>query len=88
MPKPMDNRSIFLYHPDSFDQCRMLRGTLRGETCAVEAGREMMEANPIIVDREATKRVGCKPARCNRTCAAKKGLLGRVQSDRTANRHR
>ena len=37
----------------SFDQCRMLMGSCRGETCAVQAGREL-RVSPRSVDREAS----------------------------------
>ena len=45
----------------SFDQCRMLMGSCRGETCAVQAGREGW-VNPRLDDREASARAGRKPA--------------------------
>ncbi len=38
---------------ESFDQCRMLMGNCRGETCAVQAGREP-RVSPRGADREAS----------------------------------
>jgi len=37
----------------SFDQCRMLMGNCRGETCAVQAGREAL-VSPSVADREVS----------------------------------
>ena len=54
--QPMDNRSIFLYHPQLFDQRRTRQARGRGETSAVQAGREPW-VSPWGVDREASTRV-------------------------------
>jgi len=74
--------------PQSFDQCRMLMGNCRGETCAVQTGSETW-VSPQVDEREVSASGGGNTHRKGRApMQSRNAGCGRVWHTRTANRHR
>ena len=72
----------------TFDQCRMLRGRLRGETSAVQAGREQgKEMTPALTERRVRAGVATLTAR-ELTLYRREKPARETLRARTANRHR